>query len=113
GVEGVEDGWGGGWKGPGGGFVPVPVPPPAAGRHTVAMPDKASADVVLAQPADLVRTAPDFVACTLANSALGQSSLTSRLGVRVRDVEGLTYGIHSSFTARHIPRPFTRSLTRH
>ena len=87
----------------------------AAGRRpadtTVVMPDKASADVVLAQPADLVRTAPDFVACTLANSALGQSSLTSRLGVRVRDVEGLTYGIHSSFTAGKVPGPFTVSLT--
>jgi len=75
------------------------------------MPEKASADVVLAQPADLVRTAPDYVACTLANSALGQSSLTSRLGVRVRDVEGLTYGIHSSFTAGKIPGPFTVTLT--
>jgi len=89
----------------------VPVPPSAPGSQTVVMQDKASADVVLALPADLTRTAEDFVACTLANSALGQSSLTSRLGVRVRDVLGLTYGIHSSFTAGRVPGPFTVSLT--
>jgi zinc protease len=110
-LDSLEDRFADWVRGPGGAFLPVPVPPPAPGRHTVVMPDKASADVVLAQPADLVRTAPDFVACTIANSALGQSSLTSRLGVRLRDVEGLTYGIHSSFTAGKVPGPFTVSLT--
>jgi len=90
--------------------LPAP-PPPAPGRDTVEMPDKASADVVLALPADLKRTDPDFVACSLANSALGQSSLTSRLGVRVRDTEGLTYGIHSSFAATHVAGPFLVSMT--
>ena len=89
----------------------VPVPPPSPGRETVEMSDKASADVVVMAPADLKRTDPDFFACTLANAALGQSSLTSRLGVRVRDTEGLTYGIHSSFSATHIAGPFTIGLT--
>jgi zinc protease len=92
----------------------VPQPPPAApspGRETVTMPDKASADVVLAQPGDLDRLDPEYLACVLANSALGQSSLTSRLGVRVRDTEGLTYGIHSGFSATHLAGPFAVSLT--
>lgn len=75
------------------------------------MPDKASADVVLAEPSTLTRTDPEYVACILANSALGQSALTSRLGVRVRDTEGLTYGIHSSFSATHLAGPFLVSLT--
>ncbi|MBC8647646.1 MAG: insulinase family protein [Thermoanaerobaculia bacterium] len=102
----------GDWRiGPGPEVPEVPAPPPAPGRDTVFMPDKASADVLMVQPADLVRTDPDFLACALANAALGQSSLTSRLGVRVRDVEGLTYGIHSSFSATHIPGTFTVSLT--
>src|SRR5262249_54909155 len=52
-----------------------------------------------------------YLACTLANSALGQSSLTSRLGVRVRDTEGLTYGIHSSFHATHVAGPFVVTVT--
>ena len=88
-------------------MVPAPVP----SSETIEMPDKASADVVLALPADLTRTDPDFLACSLANSALGQSSLTSRLGVRVRDTEGLTYGIHSGFSATNVAGPFTVSVT--
>ena len=92
----------------------IPRPPavaPAPGEETVRMPDKASADVVLAQPAELERNSPDYLPCVLANSALGQSSLTSRLGVRVRDTEGLTYGIHSGFSATHLGGPFAVSLT--
>jgi zinc protease len=75
------------------------------------MPDKASADVILVEPSTLTRSDPAYLACTLANSALGQSALTSRLGVRVRDTEGLTYGIHSSFHATHVPGPFVVSVT--
>jgi zinc protease len=92
--------------------VPTPpVPPPAPGVDTIVMPDKASADVVLAAAADLKRADAEFLACSLANAALGQSSLTSRLGVRVRDTEGLTYGIHSSFSATHVAGPFSVSLS--
>jgi zinc protease len=75
------------------------------------MPDKANADVILALPASLTRKDPSYLPTVLANSALGQSSLSSRLGVRVRDVEGLTYGIHSSFHATHVPGPFVISIT--
>lgn len=110
-LDGLEDRFSEWAPGPRSAAPAVPVPAPAPGSQTVVMPDKASADVVLALPADLTRTASDFVACTLANSALGQSSLTSRLGVRVRDVLGLTYGIHSSFAAGRVPGPFTVTLT--
>jgi zinc protease len=100
------------WKpGPAPGFEQVSVPEPAPARETVVMPDKASADVVMIEPSTLTRLDPAYLACTLANSALGQSSLTSRLGVRVRDTEGLTYGIHSSFHATHIPGPFAVTVT--
>ena len=87
------------------------VPSVSPGSEIVGMADKASADVVLASPADLRRMDEDFLPCSLANAALGQSSLTSRLGVRVRDTEGLTYGIHSSISATHIAGPFAVSLT--
>lgn len=90
---------------------PVTVPDPVPVSETVEMPDKANADVVLATPAALTRPDPSYLACVLANSALGQSSLTSRLGVRVRDTEGLTYGIHSSFHATHVPGPFVVTVT--
>jgi zinc protease len=102
----------GSWRpGPAPGIPAVAVPPPSPCREIVAMPDKASADVVLALPSSLKRTDEEFLACSLANSALGQSSLTSRLGVRVRDIEGLTYGIHSSLSATHVAGPIVVSLT--
>jgi zinc protease len=102
----------GSWKaGPAPAIPAPPIPPAAPGSETVRVPEKANADVVLALPSDLTRTDPDFLPCSLANAALGQSSLTSRLGVRVRDTEGLTYGIHSSFSATHVAGPFVASLT--
>jgi zinc protease len=102
----------GSWRpGPDSSIAQPAVPAATPGEETVQVADKANADVVLALPADLARTDSEFLPCSLANAALGQSSLTSRLGVRVRDTEGLTYGIHSSFSATHIPGPFVVSLT--
>jgi zinc protease len=97
--------------GPPRGIPAVPIPAAVPGREEIEMPGKANADVILMQPADLARTDAEYLACTLANAALGQSSLTSRLGVRVRDTEGLTYGIHSSFHATHAAGPFVVSVT--
>jgi len=68
-------------------------------RETVYIKDKANVDVILGHATDLLRSSPDFFAATIANSALGESTLSSRLGLRVRDKEGLTYGINSSFRA--------------
>lgn len=110
-LDGLERRLGGWRSGPLPEIPRPPAVPPAPGSETIRMPDKASADVVLAQPAELVRNSPDYLPCVLANSALGQSSLTSRLGVRVRDTEGLTYGIHSGFSASHLGGPFAVSLT--
>ena len=110
-LDSLEKGLEGWRRGPAAAIPEPAVPPPSPCRETVAMPDKASADVVLAMPSDLKRTDDDFLACSIANSALGQSSLTSRLGVRVRDTEGLTYGIHSSLAATYVAGPFVVSLT--
>ena len=43
-------------------------------------------------------TAKNYFAALIANHALGGSSLSSRLGLRVRDELGLTYGIYTTFT---------------
>ena len=61
--------------------------------------DKASVDILLGSAASLRRDSEDYYAAVLANSALGESTLSSRLGLRVRDQEGLTYGINSRFRA--------------
>jgi zinc protease len=110
-LEGLARRFGDWERGPAPDIPPLPIPPAAPAREDVILPDKPSADVVLMEPSDLSRPGSDFLPCSLANSALGQSSLTSRLGVRVRDVEGLTYGIHSSFAASHVSGPFAVTLT--
>jgi zinc protease len=110
-LDGLERRFGDWQAGPAREIPPLGIPPSAPGSEDVVLADKPSADVVLMEPADLARPDPDFLACSLANSALGQSSLTSRLGVRVRDTDGLTYGIHSSFAASHVAGPFAVTLT--
>ncbi len=67
-------------------------------RDTVQLQDKASVDVVMGHASRLRRANPDYLAAVVANRALGQSTLSSRLGLKVRDEMGLTYGINSYFS---------------
>jgi zinc protease len=67
-------------------------------HEAVALKGKANMDLIFGEASGLRRKDPDYEACLVANAALGQSSLSSRLGKRVRDTEGLTYSIYSRFT---------------
>ena len=64
----------------------------------VNLQDKASVDIVMGHASRLRRMNPDYLAAVIANRALGQSTLSSRLGLKVRDEMGLTYGINSFFS---------------
>jgi zinc protease len=77
--------------------VADPEPQVGARREIVLLKEKANVDVMLGTAAPLRRDARDYYAATLANGALGESTLSSRLGLQVRDREGLTYGIGSRF----------------
>jgi zinc protease len=90
-----------GFEGPESVDVSVRDPEPGEGsrREFVIVKDKANVDVMLGSAAPLRRDASDYYAAVLANRALGESTLSSRLGLQVRDVEGLTYGIASRFRA--------------
>ena len=79
--------------------VEDPEPAETTRREIVVLKEKANVDVLLGSAAPLRRGARDYYAATLANGALGQSTLSSRLGLQVRDREGLTYGIGSRFRA--------------
>jgi zinc protease len=70
-----------------------------ARREIVLLKDKANVDVLIGTASPLRRDSEDYYAAMIANSALGQSTLSSRLGLQVRDKEGLTYGINSVFRA--------------
>ncbi|MBI4363792.1 MAG: insulinase family protein [Candidatus Latescibacteria bacterium] len=72
--------------------------PGAAAQEAVTLRGKANMDLMFGMASGLRRGDPDYEACLIANAALGQSSLSSRLGKRVRDTEGLTYSIYSRFT---------------
>jgi zinc protease len=76
-----------------------PEPQSGARREFVIVKDKANVDVLLGSASPLRRDASDYYAALLANRALGESTLSSRLGLQVRDAEGLTYGIASRFRA--------------
>jgi len=78
----------------------------------VIMQDKANCDIVMGHASQLRRSNPDYLAAIIANRALGQSTLSSRLGLKVRDEMGLTYGINSSFSESGIgDGPFTIGVT--
>ncbi|MGE5175262.1 MAG: M16 family metallopeptidase [Hyphomicrobiales bacterium] len=76
----------------------VPVTKPDAPERVVeTLPGKANIDFVYGKASGLKRTDPDYEASIIANAALGQSALTSRIGKRVRDTEGLSYSLYSRF----------------
>ncbi|HUQ32502.1 MAG TPA: insulinase family protein, partial [Pyrinomonadaceae bacterium] len=79
--------------------VTDPEPQAQAQREIVLVKEKANVDILLGSAASLRRSSEDYYAAVLANSALGESTLSSRLGLKVRDQEGLTYGINSRFRA--------------
>lgn len=89
-----------GWntKNPGLPAIPDQGLPAASQRLLYPMPDKSSVSIFMGHPTPLTRLSPDFFPALLANQALGQSSLSSRLGMHVRDNLGLTYGIYSYFS---------------
>jgi zinc protease len=66
-------------------------------REVVAMPGKANMNLMYGHASGLRRNDPDYEASLIANAAVGQNAMTSRIGKRVRDVEGLSYSLASRF----------------
>jgi len=67
----------------------------AAATETIRTPDKANATYFLGTVFPLRDDHPDYPALALGNFILGGGSLSSRLGDRVRQKEGLSYGVGS------------------
>lgn len=63
-------------------------------------PDKANAFFFSSQQYDLKDSDPEYASLVLGNYILGGGSLSSRLGNRVRQQEGLSYGVRSGISAR-------------
>jgi zinc protease len=86
--------------------------PPAnlsAAKQNIVTPDKANATFLAATTFPLKESDPDYAALRIGNFILGGGTLSSRLGDRIRQKEGLSYGVTSAFTAS--PRDAVASLT--
>jgi zinc protease len=62
-------------------------------------PDKANAMMIAVLPMPMRDDHPDYAALVLANEILGGGFLNSRLATRIRQQEGLSYGVGSQFSA--------------
>ncbi len=62
-------------------------------------PDKANAMFIAGMPLPMSDEDPDYAAMLMGNYILGGGFLNSRLAVRIRQKEGLSYGVGSQFSA--------------
>ena len=77
-----------------------PHPEVDGGLDAIETPDKANAFFYSSQQYALRDDDPEYASLVLGNFILGGGSLSSRLGNRVRQQEGLSYGVRSGVTAR-------------
>ncbi len=68
----------------------------AGRKETIVTPDKANAVFIAGLSLELNEENPDTAALQLGNFILGGGTLSSRLGDRIRQKEGLSYGVTSS-----------------
>ncbi|HJZ59350.1 MAG TPA: pitrilysin family protein [Gemmataceae bacterium] len=68
-------------------------------KEDIVTPDKANAVFLAGMSFTLRESDPDYPALQLGNFILGGGTLSSRLGDRIRQKEGLSYGVTSSLTA--------------
>jgi len=69
------------------------------GKQEILTPDKANAVYVAGMAFPMKDTDPDYAAVLMGNYVFGGGSLSSRLGDRVRQKEGLSYGVGSFISA--------------
>ncbi len=80
---------------------PVVRPSGIVQRH-VLMPEKSQSDIVLGWQS-MQRSAPDYEAARLANTVLGVFGMSGRLGVNVRERQGMAYYAYSQLSADRLP----------
>jgi zinc protease len=81
--------------------LPQLVPKDLAGKsETIETPDKKNAFYFSATTMPLSTADPDYPALVIGDYILGGGTLSSRLGNRVRQQEGLSYGVRSGFNAQ-------------
>ena len=79
--------------------VPNPYQDAKAENRSFEAPDKANAFFIAGMNLPIRDDDPDYPALVLGNYMLGGGFLNSRLAVRIRQKEGLSYGVGSQFSA--------------
>lgn len=74
-------------------------------RTHVDMPQKTQSDIMLGLPGPL-RSAPDYLEASMANTVLGVFGMMGRLGVTVREEQGLAYYAYSRLQGGLGPSPW-------
>src|SRR6266566_8693075 len=82
----------------------------AGAKHRLATPDKANADYVAGELFALGDDDADYPAVVMANYIFGSGALSSRLGMRVRQKEGLSYGVGSAVSVSSFDRRASISM---
>jgi zinc protease len=83
----------------------------AGSQHRINTPDKANADYVSGAIFALRDDEPDYAAAVMGNYILGSGALSSRLGMRVRQKEGLSYGVGSALGVSSFDRRASITMT--
>jgi zinc protease len=84
---------------------------PAGGRQVIDTPEKANATYTAGLIFPLRDDDADYPALVLGNYILGAGALSSRLGDRIRQKEGLSYGVSSGLTASSWDQRATLTIT--
>ncbi len=80
--------------------IPMPLIAAEMGtRQSIDTPDKANAQYSAGIMFPMRDDDPDYPAMLIGNYILGAGTLSSRLGDRIRQKDGLTYGVSSAFSA--------------
>ncbi len=79
--------------------------PPETLRTHVDMPEKTQSDIMLGLPGP-VRAAPDYLEASVANTVLGVFGMMGRLGLTVREEQGLAYYAYSRLQGGLGPAPW-------
>ena len=80
-------------------FVAIP-----ATEFTLDTPGKANAVYLASQPVDLVSDSPDYPLMLIASRVFGGTGMRSRLADRLRQVDGISYGVSSSLSIGALDR---------
>jgi zinc protease len=80
-------------------------------QHKINTPDKANATYTAGLALPLRDDDPDYAALVMGNYIFGSGTLSSRLGDRIRQKEGLSYGVSSSFSASAFDQRASLTIT--